>query len=296
MTNNTLEQSLPIKKRRRRRPKSWLLKLLRQFLRFSSHIFPGITSRLIYRLWFRTQRFTRPQRENEYARRSAYHHIIVNGERVRIYTWGSGPVVLLMHGWNGRGTQLGAFIEPLLQQGYRVVTFDAPGHGESTAKRSTLFQFSDSAIQISQRFGPIDSIIAHSFGAPAAVHAIASGLSCQRVIMISPPASLLGLLEKFTRITAISNGVIRRFKQRFEKDYGKNIWHIGSTVERVSSLKPHGLIIHDQHDYDVPVAEAQEIHAAWPGSEIYITQQLGHRRILRHPLVIERIITFLSTD
>src|SRR5688572_16391660 len=40
------------------------------------------------------------------------------------------PTILLVHGWEGRGAQLAAFIEPLVAKGFRVVTFDAPGHGE----------------------------------------------------------------------------------------------------------------------------------------------------------------------
>src|SRR5262249_54885618 len=38
------------------------------------------------------------------------------GQRVRVaaWRWGHGPSVLLVHGWEGRGSQLGAFIEPLV--------------------------------------------------------------------------------------------------------------------------------------------------------------------------------------
>ena len=46
--------------------------------------------------------------------------------------WGShGPIVLLVHGWEGRGSQLAAMVPLLVEAGFSVVTFDAPGHGEA---------------------------------------------------------------------------------------------------------------------------------------------------------------------
>ena len=53
------------------------------------------------------------------------------GAVVRGHVWGDGPVVYLVHGWGGRGSQLASFVEPLLVAGFRVVMFDAPAHGDS---------------------------------------------------------------------------------------------------------------------------------------------------------------------
>ena len=35
------------------------------------------------------------------------------GAAVRGHVWGEGPVVYLVHGWGGRGSQLASFVEPL---------------------------------------------------------------------------------------------------------------------------------------------------------------------------------------
>jgi hypothetical protein len=44
-----------------------------------------------------------------------------HARRLPVYSWGSGPTILLAHGWSGRGSQLGAFVEPLVEQGFRLV-------------------------------------------------------------------------------------------------------------------------------------------------------------------------------
>ena len=43
-----------------------------------------------------------------------------------MYSWGSGPTVLLVHGWEGRGSQLSAFAPALVKAGFRVVAVDMP--------------------------------------------------------------------------------------------------------------------------------------------------------------------------
>src|SRR5690349_4154288 len=58
--------------------------------------------------------------------------------RVRSYRWGEGPVALLVHGWGGDAGQMTPFVEPLLEAGFAVVAFDAPGHGRSEGRATSL--------------------------------------------------------------------------------------------------------------------------------------------------------------
>src|SRR5262245_59412942 len=62
----------------------------------------------------------------------------IGRRRIETWTWGRGPRVLLVHGWGGRGTQFGAFVAPLVQRGFSVLSFDAPGHGASDRGPATL--------------------------------------------------------------------------------------------------------------------------------------------------------------
>jgi hypothetical protein len=67
------------------------------------------------------------------------------------------PRVLLVHGWEGRGSQLAAFVEPLTMAGFRVVTFDAPAHGDSPGARSSFFHFAHAIACAAERFGPFEA-------------------------------------------------------------------------------------------------------------------------------------------
>src|SRR5207247_1512114 len=88
---------------------------------------------------------------------------------IAAWRWGSGPTVLLVHGWEGRGSQLGAFVEPLVAAGMSVVAFDAPGHGDSPDHRLYLTDLADCIADVIATVGPVHAIVAHSFGAAAAL-------------------------------------------------------------------------------------------------------------------------------
>src|SRR6266850_406294 len=90
---------------------------------------------------------------------------------VTTWTWGHGPVVLLVHGWGGRGAQLASFVGPLVANGHSVVTFDAPGHGTSPQARSSIVAFLAAIQAIDRTRGPVRGIVAHSIGTVAAAQA-----------------------------------------------------------------------------------------------------------------------------
>jgi pimeloyl-ACP methyl ester carboxylesterase len=54
------------------------------------------------------------------------------------------------------------------------------------------------------------------------------------------------------------------------------------------------LIIHDRDDRDVPWQEGEAVARAWPHARFLRTEGLGHRRILRDPEVIDRVLRFLG--
>ena len=81
------------------------------------------------------------------------------GAAVRGHVWGAGPVVYLVHGWGGRGSQLASFVEPLLAGGFRVVMFDAPAHGDSDPGpagpgRTHGVEFGKALDAVFARYGP----------------------------------------------------------------------------------------------------------------------------------------------
>ncbi|MFM9873234.1 MAG: alpha/beta hydrolase, partial [Fimbriimonadaceae bacterium] len=102
------------------------------------------------------------------------------------YEWGEGDrSVLLMHGWNGRGTNLSSFVDPLVGAGYRVVAFDAHGHGDSGGQYCYAPLMAGAAMDLAKEHGDFYGVVAHSFGTCATNVAQKLGLKVERVAYLS---------------------------------------------------------------------------------------------------------------
>jgi pimeloyl-ACP methyl ester carboxylesterase len=210
-------------------------------------------------------------------------------------SFGAGPIVVLVHGWEGRGMNLGKFIAPLTAAGYQVVALDGPAHGDSPGEQTNPAHFAQALLGVGQELGPLAGVIAHSMGAASTALALRQGLVVERVVLIAGPSSLMGVLRRFAQVARLPEQVAERFYQLVGEQVALpaeelDIAQVGAT------LTTPALIIHDPDDTDVPFADAQAIAASWPDVRLYVTNGLGHRRILRDRDVIAMAVSFITAD
>ena len=185
-------------------PVPMVLKLLRLAFRLGGRLSPTAAGRIAYKLWFTPTRFKTPAREEKSLESAEIEYLQINHHSIATYSWGPDnptlPTVLLVHGWSGRGSQLGSFVQPLLDAGYRVLSFDAPAHGKSSGKQTNLYEVADTLLALQNHYGVFDAVITHSFGGPCIATAVQRGFTTQRIASICPPATTIGLVEKFKPI------------------------------------------------------------------------------------------------
>src|SRR5207253_7426388 len=131
---------------------------------------------LAERLFLTPRRGRRPGEEIDLLATARARPMRVGARRIETWVWGVGPSVLLVHGWGGRGAQLGPFVGPLVARGFSVVTFDAPGHGASEAGLVTIPQMVAAVGAVAAHHGPLGGLIAHSVGSVVAARAMFEGL------------------------------------------------------------------------------------------------------------------------
>ncbi len=267
---------------------------LRVTLGLTSRVSPELAGRWANRLWFRSQRFPEPAREREWLASAQRVTLASRGRPLAVYQWGEGPTVLLVHGWHGRGGQLGAFAQPLAQAGFRVVAFDAPAHGRTPGRDTNLPEVSEALLEVAAKFAPLHGVIAHSFGVPCTLYSIAQGLAPQRVVALSAPSRIEFLMDSFAAGLGLSEPVKAVHRRLMEERFGADVWQRFAPSGLARGLDIPALLIHDDEDDDVPLQEGEALARAWPSSEFVRTSGLGHRRILRDPAVIERTVAFLA--
>jgi pimeloyl-ACP methyl ester carboxylesterase len=285
----------PLHKHPVRRKTPWLVAWLKMSFAVLNKVSPRWGARLAYRLWFTSPRFAEPPREQRWREKA--HTFFLEHEHgpLAVYRWGQGPTVLLVHGWSGRGAQLGAFAQPLVQRGFSVVAFDAPGHGRSQGQRTNVFEVAAALAAVAEKTGPAHAIIAHSFGTMATTLAIHQGLPVDKVACISSPTSALFLVESFCKSFALNQKTAAIFKQLLEKEFGADLWERIASDQLVTHNHIPALIVHDKDDADVPWQWSERLAKAWPHSRLWLTQGLGHRRILRNPTVVEAVTEYIAS-
>lgn len=245
-------------------------------------------------LFFKPQRYPAPPRELSYLETAHPFEISFAGRTLQAYRWGKGPTVMLIHGWSGRGTQLGAFIKPLVQAGFQVVAFDAPAHGKSPGSHTNFFEYTDALHEVVDSVGPVQAIIAHSAGAVATTLALSEGMSLEKTIFIAPPSRLENFLDTYAALLEMPLPTVNNLRRRIEKRFGSDVWKRLSIDELASVMTTPALIVHDRDDTDILFEEGEHLARSWPGAHFVSTSGLGHRRILRNKRVVRQALTFLK--
>lgn len=275
-----------------------LLKLGFQLL---SAVSPGLAATLAERFWFAVPRPRISEDARAFLGTGTPFHLNVGGSGVAAWRWGSGPIVLLMHGWGGQAAQLRAFVEPLTRLGCQVIACDAPSHGASAPgplgpRRATLFDFADTLIEASRGHAEIAGVIAHSGGSAAAAWAFRQTPSwpVKRMVFIAPFGSPARYMAVFQNALGLSDGVMRRFRKSTERRFGFR-WtdlEVPTIADRVKT--PPLLVIHDRADRETAWQDGADIASRWPNSELHTTNGLGHNRILRDASVVDLTVDFLT--
>lgn len=259
----------------------WLVRL--------SALSPDLAARVSFRFFTQPRRFPRPERERNWLL-GAEELVLNNG--IRAWSWGRGPLCLLVHGWQGRGAQLGAFIAPLVERGYRVVAFDVEAHGSSPGTHATLLSWLAPITDIVERFGDPVAVIAHSFGCPAVSLALRRGLVTRSVVYLAPPDALDLGARTFARVTGIGDAGFEALARRVTAVTGLTF-----DDQRVATFGPTMktplLLVHDEQDPDVDIRCARTYARYWPGCHVHTTTGLGHRKILYDADVVGRVVRYV---
>jgi pimeloyl-ACP methyl ester carboxylesterase len=268
--------------------------------RAAAMVSPSLAGPPAARLWFTPWRLEPGERararQAEWLKDTEAVSFTVGQHRIGGYAAGRAGergTVLLVHGWGERAASLGAFVAPLVAEGYRVVGMDAPAHGGSSGGQTDGLQVAAAIRGVSDSLGDVTGVVAHSMGAMTVTYAVAEGLSVDALVLLAPSVHLDHAFDKLSQMFRLPAAAKIGLKQTIARRYGPDIWGRFSTPELARSIDVPALIVHDREDPQVDLADAEELAAAWPGARLVTTEGLGHGRILRDPRVIEETVTFL---
>lgn len=257
-----------------------------------SRVAPGAAARMAAVLFRRPPRHRASDLDVSIFDEATRVDLMLDGRRLAVWKWGEGPSALLVHGWGSRAARLVSFVAPLTDAGFSVIAFDAPGHGASAGRLSSLPQFMAAVRAIGDRFGPVEALVAHSMGGAASTLAAHRGLPIRRAVFLAPSSDPAGYVERFGAVLRLSPEILAGMKLRLERRFGI-AWKDFDVFAAARTMTSPLLVVHDRQDRDVPWTDGEAIAAAWPGAKLVITEGLGHRRIVHDPSVVSRAVAFL---
>lgn len=261
---------------------------------------PPLATAWAERLFLTAPRSAAPPRERAALATAHVGSVVVNGQRLATWTWvpvrhpeGPCATVLLVHGWGGRGGQLTGFVPGLLASGYSVVAYDAPGHGVSEGRTSSLVEVGRAVRGVAAALpSPVHAVIAHSMGGAATAFALDEGLRLARAVFVAPPTAVSEWASTFSAVLGLGDEVRAEMQRRIEERLQVAWADLDMSVVAPRMHTPL-LVIHDTDDREVPYASGETLVETWPGATLHTTQNLGHKRILDDKDVIGRAVSFV---
>jgi predicted esterase len=277
------------------RDKSIIQKFLYQFMKISWSVWPSVVENLILRLFFSPIEYKLNPSETTLLKRGKRFQIKVRNKMIQCWQWGEGPIIILAHGWNGRGAQFQPLIEALIEANFSVITYDAPGHGDSEGKTSNYFEFTDTlrALWHSIDKEKVYAVIGHSLGAAAVLNFMSKEKYNKKAILIAPALRLRELLFQTFEYHSVPKMVYLNLVQNLEMLHGYNIFTDNPT-QLIKKIKNNILIFHDKNDKAVSYADTEHAAEMIDNITLHASSGLGHKRILNDKTIIETAVGYLA--
>ncbi|MDF1503966.1 alpha/beta fold hydrolase [Roseisolibacter sp. H3M3-2] len=274
----------------RRRPAARGERLLRAGLALADRVAPAVAEWEAARL-FTTPRPRRPRDPVVEGVDASPRAFVAAGFPMVGWSWGEGPAVLLVHGWNGRAADMAPLAGALVRAGFRAVAVDLPAHGRSPGRRTSVAEWAAALPALGEQLGPLRAIVGHSLGGAAITLALEAGLRARGAALVAParrPHEYVARLGTYLGLPHRLDGIVRRIETRVGRDLD---WF--DTTRAAAGLALPALVLHDPHDDDVPWSHGAALAESWPGARLVPTPGEGHYDILGADVTLERVTEFV---
>lgn len=220
--------------------------------------------------------------------------------KIKGFEWQSnspnGQTVLIAHGYASFAYKFEHYITPLLKMGYRVLAFDAPGHGQSEGKHINVVVYQEAIEQIMQQCGPVNHFIGHSLGA-LTLSMIAEQIDRpneRKFVLIAPATKTTTTFNNFFKMMHFNQVTKDAFINQVFSLTAHKVEYFASD-RALANYKGPLLWVHDQEDLVCPYKDLEEFQKNAPNNvEFLITNGLGHNKVYKTAEVMDQIMAFLA--
>ncbi|MEM1326198.1 MAG: alpha/beta hydrolase [Bacteroidota bacterium] len=260
------------------------MKFIRFYLKILSLLSPKLTVRQVYHFMSNPRIYKLREREEVVLAKSKQATVPFRDFQLKKYEWGNPThrKVLLVHGWQGQAGNFAALIDVLLDLDYYVLAFDAPSHGKSSKRDTSMFEFGDFVADVVSTERP-EVVISHSFGSVSTASALRQNPDVPIAfwLVVTTPFSFRDRVQSVINRLGMSDKIMHLLLEKVENDRGESIDEL--VMDYYCQQLPHvkdALVVHSQQDRVIPIADSRRMHRGFPQSRLLELDGLGHYSIL----------------
>lgn len=219
----------------------------------------------------------------------------VEGFRWKPGAYYNGKKILICHGFDSYSYRFDKYVAALLNEGFEVLAFDAPAHGISKGETITILQYRNMIVQTNKKYGPVDGVIAHSFGGLAIAIALEQMEENQikQLVLIAPATETTHAIDEFFKFVKINSKVRAEFNKLIE-EFGGNPASWFSIARVMQNVHVPTLWVHDKEDTITPYDHVHPLTLKnLPHIHFEITQGLGHS-LYNETEVMNRVVAWIA--
>ncbi|MDE3251861.1 MAG: alpha/beta fold hydrolase [Bacteroidota bacterium] len=208
----------------------------------------------------------------------------------------NGRKVLIIHGFSSYAYKFEKYILPLRKEGFEVLAFDAPAHGNSEGRLINAYIYKEVILEIEHLYGPLYALIGHSLGglaASLAFESLTNNLQ-RKLVLIAPATETERAITNFFQIIPADPKTILAFRQLISEMTQQPVSYF-SVSRVVKNLSAPILWVHDKQD---PICTFEDVKPllslGLSHVRFLITEQLGHSRIYKDDKICHEIVGFLA--
>jgi pimeloyl-ACP methyl ester carboxylesterase len=219
---------------------------------------------------------------------------------INCYHTGTGPLVVLAHGWGGGAYQFFPLMHGLKALGFSALAFDNLGHGESEKTTASLQQSIDITNQVLEYaqdnfHDELYAAVGHDTGCLLIANASPTIISGLHLFLISPIFNYKQYFLRKLRNLKISHHFLKQYEQQFKWNYAQQYAQLELT-KQLEQYAHHTVIAHDADDLESPIEDSKKFCATYPLCKLLVTRNRDHERIISSESVWQELKTKLCSD
>jgi hypothetical protein len=211
------------------------------------------------------------------------------------YSWGSGPLVVLVHGWGGRAAQMAPLAQQIAQYGFRAIALEVSGHGESAIRNTRWSYFLDDIKALFEHLQePVYALLGHSAGALAMMASRRlRGTEAEKYICICAPSHPYPPVQVVVRKLNPPGEVVERFMS-YISDQFEQSWEELVSGSSYANISGEIMLFYDDEDRLVDLGNGERIRCWCPEAEFVKSSGYGHNRVLGSHELTASVVGFLN--